>query len=228
MLDRPNKNVSAIFQINKNKKIGIVASIFLIYFLYRIFINEEDKVNFIKSCLYDKWLSIYTNDFIIYLSQHLYIRDYLLFLSSNSLDILMISFLFYFVKWGNCEKTFLTLVIFYSFRGMIQNFFLFSFYDMYLFDYRDLISVVVPTGREADFFYSGHCGCALILCLTFREKKENIFYYYGIFVTITQAFVMSAVTRAHYSIDVIFGLIFGHYFYILSGRFIRFLKNGSS
>ena len=137
----------------------------------------------------------------------------------------MASFLFYFARYGNCHCYLISLVLFYAFRGMVQNLFVFSFYDNYLFDFKGgFYSFFVPYGRESDFFYSGHCGIATLATLTFRDLNIKPLYYFGIIVTFLQIMVMTSITRAHYSIDALFGVLFAFYFFKVGKSIYRTLK----
>lgn len=203
-------------------KITSVILLFIAYFIYRNYINlenENSELNKSSYCFYDKWLLNFSFSLNKYASQNLYFRDFMLILASNSLDILMINFIFYFIIDGGCKRTIVSLSIFYLFRGIIQNLFLFSYYHNYLFDQPGFFSIIVPFFRAADFFYSGHCGLAFILTMTFKDANEVNLYRFGVIVTLFQIIVMTSITRAHYSIDVIFGIIAAHYFYIISGKY---------
>lgn len=214
-------------QDKKRLKLICVIVLFLLFFIYRFFLDTGSifrEGNNSRYCFYDKWLLDYTKSVNIFASQNLWFRDIMMIFASNALDVLMISFLIYYVKNGGCRRTLLSLLMFYGLRGILQNFFLFSYYENYLFDHPGFISFVVPFYRAADFFYSGHCGCAFILALTFRDIGENKLYYFGLFVLFLQFFVMTSITRAHYSIDAIFGIIAAHYFYIFSEKILNFKR----
>jgi hypothetical protein len=205
-------------------KLLVICTIFSLFFLYRL-INSED-LELLKSsyCFYDKFLLNATHSLNTYISQNLYLRDFTLLFSANCLDILMISFFFNFIQKGNSTQAFLSLIMFYGFRACLQNLFLFSFYTNYLFDYPGFVSFSVPFYRAADFFYSGHCGFAYILTLSLKDSKEYYFYYFGLFVIFLEFSIMTLVTRAHYIIDAIFGVIIGKYFYMLSHEILNMVN----
>ncbi len=216
--------------LEKRKSFKFVALTMLVTFflIYRFFLNSEDKsLKESYYCFYDKLLLDYTwiNN---YAARNLYFRNLLVVFSSASIDILMFNFLIYFVVYGKgCLQIIMTLGLFYVFRGYLQSIFIFTYYHTYLFDDPGFISLVVPYFRAADFFYSGHCGCAMCITLLFRDSGLVHVYYYGCFVTIVQFLVMTFITRAHYSIDAIFGIIAAHYFYIVSGWLVRKIKSWS-
>lgn len=204
----------------KVKKLVAVLSILFSCMIYRLL--QEENNDFYQSdtfiyCFYDKFLLEYIQEITVYLSQHLMIRDLLLTTGSNCLDVLMVGYLIHYVRFGRSWKPILSIFMFYGFRAIFQNFFLLSFYDTYLFDFPEVFSIVVPLGRSADFFYSGHCGSALLMALNFRDAGEHYYAYFGYFVTCLEAVVMT-VTRAHYSIDVIYGIFFGFYFNYIASK----------
>jgi hypothetical protein len=210
-----------------NLKLALILILTSIYLIYRYSLPSDDYIKPLaldsKYCFNDKWL-FYTSFINKFAAKHLYFRDLILIFSSNCLDILMVSFIFYYIQNGHkgeCTRSIISLFMFYLARALIQNIFTFSIYDTYLFDYPGFFSFVVPFGRAPDFYYSGHCGCSFLLTVSFRDFGEKYFYFFGIFVTFMQVIVMTSITRAHYSIDVIFGIIFANYFYKISKQFLN-------
>lgn len=214
-------------QINAKFKLILVCLSLTIYLCHRIFLideeifeNLEKSLNTSTKCFYDELLLIYTAGINKFLSQNLIYKDFLILLSTTFMDTLTISFMFYFIKFSKCEKPFMTLFLFYFIRSKVQNIFLLSFYENNLYYIHGGFSFTVPLGRTADFFYSGHCGCSTVLTLFFKENGVKLYYYFGIVVTLIQIFTLTLV-RAHYSIDILFGIIIGHYLYILVGIFLE-------
>ena len=89
--------------------------------------------------------------------------------------------------------------------------------DGYLWDFPGIYSMTVPYGSTNDFFYSGHIGCCMLCFLEFRASKWTHWAYYSLITMIAQAMLMIAL-RGHYVIDLISGVIFAHYFWMLSER----------
>jgi hypothetical protein len=213
--------------ISSKIKFLLVMLVFCIYLIYRIFFESFDHFEKIqnshftaKKCFYDEWALTVTGPINKYLTENLILKDLLVVFSADLMDILLLSFLLYYVIYSNCARTILTIFTFYFLRSNLQKNFLFSIYENYLFYAIDGFSFTVPAGRTADFFYSGHCGSAMIVTLSFRDKGVDIFYYFGIFVVIAQIFILT-ITRSHYSIDVVFGIIIAHYLYIIVGSFLK-------
>merc|ERR1711907_53843 len=88
----------------------------------------------------------------------------------------------------------------------------------YAWSYPGFFSLFVPYGETNDFFYSGHVGVSTIFFLEFYSTKWYKCAIYAAVVIVTEAFVLIA-TRTHYTIDVVAGGFFGHYFFILSERY---------
>ena len=67
-----------------------------------------------------------------------------------------------------------------------------------------------------DFFYSGHAGLMLAVAIEFYKYK---YYWLSFFVSLCNVYncIILVVTRSHYSLDIVGGLVFSHYFYILAG-----------
>jgi len=74
-----------------------------------------------------------------------------------------------------------------------------------------------------DFFFSGHVGFAVINALYNFEAKN---YYLGAFAifSVVLEFATMIFLRAHFSIDLISGIVFGHYSWLLTGKLIDALE----
>jgi hypothetical protein len=99
-----------------------------------------------------------------------------------------------------------------------------KFPEGYLWEYPGFPAIAVSYLYTNDFFFSGHVGVPIILGLEFRKMGSNIFFYFAIFTVIVEAFTM-IVTRGHYIIDLITGVIVAHYIYILVNDFIGCIDN---
>ena len=158
------------------------------FLIYRIFFESFDNFEKVqnsypvaKKCFYDHWILKITGPINLYLTENLILKDILYNFTANLMDILLISFILYYVIYSNCARTILTISAFYFLRSNIQNNFVLSIYENYLCYSTEGFSFVVPNGRTSDFFYSGHCGSAFIITLSFRDKGVDLFYYFGIY-----------------------------------------------
>lgn len=140
------------------------------------------------------------------------------------MDITMVVGLVVFAIHGKTWRLPLTLGCFYILRFFIQKTFLMRFPQGYLWRYPGFPSLVVPYGATNDFFYSGHVGGALIMTLEYRALAGELLNHrmfmramqiFGFLTIISQIFLMIFL-RGHYSIDMITGLIVGHYLHMVA------------
>lgn len=132
-----------------------------------------------------------------------------------------------FAVHGKTWRLPISLILFYVLRMILQKLFLMRYPEGYLWNYPGFPSLVVPYGKTNDFFYSGHAGGALVMTLEFRTlsktlSKHKVFLrvmqFFGSLTIILQIFLMIFL-RGHYTIDLVAGLIFGHYLYIIGSHF---------
>jgi hypothetical protein len=183
----------------------------IIWVLYRLHFNTSDDISFDSElCFRDRYVSKYIYSITKFLSQHLHIRDLFLITGSNSLDVLLLSYMAIYIKYGKSWTGIINMVLFYSIRGVFQNYITLSYYHTYLYTEPAFFSFFVPVFRAADFFWSGHCGITLIVALQFRNWGYHKTFCVGLIISLWQGFVMTSL-RAHYSIDIIFGWLISHY-----------------
>lgn len=90
------------------------------------------------------------------------------------------------------------------------------FPEGYLWDYPGFPSLIVPYAMSSDFFFSGHVGFATIALLENYEYKHYFLVAFTAFTIVAESAVM-IVTRGHYCIDIIAGVVFAHYIWMLVG-----------
>jgi hypothetical protein len=76
----------------------------------------------------------------------------------------------------------------------------------------------VPYGKTNDFFFSGHVGCCVINFLEFRSVGWPKLASFSLVTCLFQASLMICL-RGHYVIDLITGVIFAHYLWMLAERY---------
>ena len=131
-------------------------------------------------------------------------------LGSLFLDIVYIicfvSWAIYSPDWGYPANVF----FFYFFRGIMQQVLVMGLPDLLYFKYPYFPSIVVGYIQGSDFFWSGHCGFPIIGMMEFIWLKKYYFAGFFVFSSFFEAFFMMN-SREHYTIDIIFGLLFSHY-----------------
>ncbi|CAI2372230.1 unnamed protein product [Moneuplotes crassus] len=179
--------------------------------------NEDIK------CIKDEFF-IQTEGINDYFATHPIMQDAFMIFCGLCMDVTMVVGLVVFAIHGKTWRLPITLAMFYFLRFFIQKTFLMRFPEGYLWRYPGFPSLVVPYGQTNDFFYSGHVGGALIMTLEYRTLATELSNHkmmmramqiFGFLTIISQIFLMIFL-RGHYSIDMITGLIVGHYFYIIA------------
>lgn len=143
-------------------------------------------------------------------------RNALLILSSLLIDLLMVSSALRFMFFAKTWRSLMFLVSFYSVRGLILGMFLMRFPEGRIFDDPGFPSLTITYAKTSDFFFSGHVGFATFSVLENRYYKNFPLMVTAIFTVLLESFTLT-VTRAHYSIDIISGVVFAHYIWIVTG-----------
>ena len=140
-------------------------------------------------------------------------RNIMLIITGLLVDISMLTtFLFWIFKWTDWVIAY-AIVLFYGVRGaLILNIFQMTFPEGYNFQYPGFPSIAVCYLATNDFFYSGHIGFPIIFALEYNRKGEKYLTIPCLIISFLEG-TMMVITRGHYSIDLIFGIIFAHYFY---------------
>ena len=145
-------------------------------------------------------------------------RNVLLIFCSGLLDVNM---LISFYKFVMCSKTYrfiICILVFYVMRAALILIFDMPYPQGYNWGYPGWLSLFVPYGKTNDFFYSGHVGICMITFMEFKANECHKLAIYSLFVMIAEIFLMLA-TRAHYTIDMVSGLIFSHYIWIMADKY---------
>jgi len=137
------------------------------------------------------------------------------------MDCVFIFTFLHYILYGKNLDFLVNLGLFYAFRGLfVQRISILQYYDTYLFDFPGFYSFAVPLFPSPDFFFSGHIGACLLCGIYFKNTKQNILFIFSLYVMIFEGLFL-VVTRAHYSIDILFGFIVAHYIYLLDVRMFR-------
>ena len=173
------------------------------------------------SCIYDvsfKWSSPINR----FLEDNLMLKRILIIYSSLLMDLQFMLIMLTFTCLAHNVRFPMIFVSFYLLRGILQNIFVFSFPDDYIWGHPGIFSLTISYAKTSDFFYSGHVGSSMLCMFEFNryeffDKRFSYLKYFSLNSALTQAFVQ-IVFRGHYVIDVICGFVFAHYFYILVGE----------
>ena len=147
-------------------------------------------------------------------------RHLLLIFSSFLIDLQYVYFCIHYMLWGKSARPLIFLSLFYLFRMMIQNIFMMKYPTGMAWDYPGIPSLVISYAYTTDFFFSGHAGIMVFTTLENYKNNNIVMMWLSIFSVFVEFFVM-IVLRGHYSIDLISGIVFGHYFWILSNKLAK-------
>jgi hypothetical protein len=151
-----------------------------------------------------------------YFRKNIAARNAMLIFTGLLVDITMLTtFYFWIFKWTDWVIAY-AIALFYGIRGIfVLNTFQLTFPEGYNFYYPGFPSLAVCYLATNDFFYSGHIGFPLLFALEYSRKGENYLVIVNIFISVLEGSMM-LIARGHYTIDLIFGVIFAHYLYKIS------------
>ena len=85
------------------------------------------------------------------------------------LDVTMLVSLFRFACVGSSWRIIIAAIMFYGSRFAIQDIWFVQYPEGYNWSYPGFMSIFVPYGETADFFYSGHVGVCMLMFLEFNS-----------------------------------------------------------
>ena len=208
---------------NTGQKLFFISKIVIVISVYIILIFSN-QFNFIKpvyqsapECMNDH-LYNQLEPINKVLRENVQLKNAIIITAGLIMDLLFLIISIRFICFHKNCRLLATLVVFYLIRGIIQNMFSFGMPNDYIWGFPGMYSLVVSYYPINDFFYSGHVGSCLISYLEFRRDGCHIMKKIAFSAIFIEAFVL-LVTRAHYSIDLIGGVVFAHYLYIIIGGF---------
>jgi len=145
-------------------------------------------------------------------------RNYLMILCSGLLDFMTLSSCYYWARYSTTWRFLLAMGVFYSLRSMTTNLVIYEIPKGYNWGYPGVMSLFVPYGATADFFYSGHVGTCVLQYNEFHSNGKSNWAAFCIVTMLFQIFMMVAL-RSHYTLDMLAAVIFAHYIYIMSERY---------
>jgi len=210
---------------NLNKSQIIKLSISgVIIILFGIFNNIKiiKDPNLDNHCYYDvvlEWFRPY-ND---YFRGSKVFCSFMLIMGSVLIDIVFIVTYFGWALYAVDWRFSVTTMFFYGTRGLIQEIMRFTVPDRVYFPNPGFPSIVVTYIQGSDFFFSGHCGFPIIGMLEFIWMKRYYWAAYFGFVSFVEMILMAFLTREHYTIDMIVGIVFAHYITVHSRTWFKYI-----
>lgn len=167
-------------------------------------------------CIDDKLMSL-TNTFNSFFSNNTSSKHALVIIGSLCVDIVFVATVLYWLLFAKTWRFMVAFVVFSVVKVLTHYMFNFSFPEGYVWDYPGFPSLLVSYGKTNTFFYSSYVGIPVICALEWRKNGVLFLMVVCLAVSCFESFTVF-VTRAHYSIDIISGLVFAHYFFMLSDK----------
>lgn len=142
----------------------------------------------------------------------------MLIICSTMIDSMTLITFYYWTRYSSSWRLLIAMALFYSLRALTTSMVIFEIPKGYNWGYPGLMSIFVPYGATADFFYSGHVGTCIIQMNEHLSESRPRQALYCLFTMFCQVFMMVAL-RSHYSIDMLAAVIFGHYIFLMSERY---------
>jgi hypothetical protein len=152
------------------------------------------------------------------------IRETILILSSFCMDAIYIVFSYYWISYGRSWRVIIAFCSFYLFRSLIQNLFQMTYPPGMLWSYPGFPSMTISYLKTNDFFPSGHVAFPIIVGMEFLKLNKPLLFIICLFSALFETVVM-VLMRGHYSIDLLAGWIFSHYFFMLSDQYSYILDD---
>jgi hypothetical protein len=99
-----------------------------------------------------------------------------------------------------------------------------SYPEGYLWNYPGIPSLVISYLKTNDFFISGHVGVCVIFALEYRKESYMCMVVCCLLVCLVESVVM-IVTRGHYVVDIVTGIVFAHYIFIIVDNYIHIVDD---
>ena len=217
------KEVIKAFQSLKKPQIIKLSLSAIIIILFGIFNNIEIIGNPQpdNQCYHDV-IHEWTKPLNYYFRGNDAFRIFFSILGSLAIDILFFltfySWAIYSIDW----RYGINVMLFYGIRYIMNESTRLRTPDLLYFPYPGFPSVVVGYIQGSDFFFSGHCGFPIVSMMEFIWMKKYWLAWYAAFVSCVEIFLME-ISREHYTIDIIVGVIFSHYITILGRNLVKWV-----
>lgn len=131
------------------------------------------------------------------------------------MDVCSLVTFFRFAFIGTTWRFMIACVAFYGFRVILQKIWYVQYPVGYNWGYPGIMSIFVPYGETADFFYSGHVGVCMLQFLEYNAIGWHYWSYFAL-ATMCMQFTLMISLRSHYTVDMLSALIFAHYFFMIA------------
>ncbi len=203
-----------------------ISKVILIVLLYAFLVLNSlynmVSPGYVPECIHDE-VQDWTSPITHFLAANPIYKNVLIVTASLMLDVCTFVLACRFVFYEKNYKVGLVGISFYIFRGLLQSVFYMKFPSDYIWGHPGIFSITVPYEPANDFFYSGHVGICIICLITFKRSGWKNLTRFAILTVVVEFFTL-LVTRAHYFIDLVTGLIVAHYIYLVGDWVEEYLQ----
>ena len=192
--------------------------IIIILFILVVAISNRTQKGKILSCI-DDTLHNATASINQFFHTHPIPRYTLMSIGSICIDTIFLYSVFDWALNFSSMRVIVCWITFYLIRGIIQFTFEMPFPPGYFWGNPYMPSLIVSYLDTNDFFFSGHVAFPLMTGLHYYYESKQYQYFFCFMTVIIEMFLV-LITRVHYSIDIVIGLAFGHYIFMIVNRYI--------
>lgn len=211
---------------NNSKLLFVVRAIIISSCIVFVYLNSTYGVILPDGevkCIDDKLFNL-TKGMNNFFGKNSTYRRILLISSSLCIDFVIIFFAILWTKRGRSYRPVIAYMMFYTLRGITQNLFQMRYPDGYLWEYPGFPSLVISYLKTNDFFFSGHIGFPIIAAMEFYYFGYVNMYYFCLVSSAFEGMTMIFL-RGHYGIDLMAGVIFAHYAFLISEKYSYILDD---
>ena len=151
-----------------------------------------------------------------YLREHSGAANALLIVSSAIIDAMGV-FLLAMSVFGKTVRPFLGLLLLFGMRQICQLLCALPQPPDMIWKSPGVPTLLVTYEVATDYFFSGHTGLAVLGAVELARLGDRRWFYLGIVIVIFESLTV-LILRAHYTMDVLTGLIAAHYAAIMAAR----------
>ena len=203
--------IASFFTRDRSLRIGVFFIVLAILFWGKNNVSDEariDSTDAIIDKLFDLTQSV--NDLMNRSNAWI---NFFEISSSWCIDLIFFGMFLSWIYIGDSFRLILAYALFYGIRAGVQAMCVLPYPRGMIWVYPVAPSFTVPFGVTSDFMPSGHVGFCAIAAAEFYKRKWYVAMVIAWIVGVYECFVMLS-ARGHYSIDLFFGIIMGHYMHI--------------
>jgi hypothetical protein len=127
------------------------------------------------------------------------------------------------VQSGSSGRIIYAVSIYYLLRALVQGLFTFKFPAYNYWQSPGLPSLLVPYGKNSDFYPSGHTGFTVMITRECWLRERSLYKLFSMVFFLFYVITILIVYRQHYAIDIVIGFIYGLWMHVTMQRLAPWL-----